>query len=343
LPGLTRQSIPGEGGLSLLFISFEIDHSHGIVCLTETNGMAVRLVVAVTDGDWFDHLRVKSELAEVNFWSPSAKNFQALEPGELFLFKLHAPQNFIVGGGVFAYANSLPCSLAWEAFGESNGANSLLEMRERIAKYRHTTPGDRSDFAIGCRVLTQPFFLPEQRWIPVPASWSSNIVSFKGYSTEEADGLMLWKAVQSGLASPPVGFAEEQPRYGEPVLVRPRLGQGAFRVVVTDNYQRRCAVSGERTLPALDAAHIRPFSDGGSHEASNGILLRRDIHSLFDSGYVTISPEMKFEVSRCIKEEFENGRHYYALHGQTIAKPDELMRQPDVSALIWHNENCYRG
>jgi putative restriction endonuclease len=305
--------------------------------------MAIQLVVAVTDGDWFDHLRVKSELAEVNFWSPSAKNFHALEPGELFLFKLHAPRNFIVGGGVFAYANSLPCSLAWEAFGESNGAHSLLEMRARISKYRHTAPDDRSDFAIGCRILTQPFFLPEQHWIPMPASWSSNIVSFKGYSTEESEGLMLWNAVQSGLASTPFGFAEEQARYGEPVLVRPRLGQGAFRVVVTDNYQRRCAVSGERTLPALDAAHIRPFAEGGSHEASNGILLRRDIHSLFDAGYVTISPDMKFEVSRRIKEEFENGRHYYALHGQTVAKPDEQRRQPDVSALIWHNNYCYRG
>jgi putative restriction endonuclease len=306
--------------------------------------MSVRLVVAVTDGDWFDHLRVKSELAEVNFWSPSATNFRALEPGELFLFKLHSPRNFIVGGGVFAYANSLPCSLAWEAFGEANGAKSLLEMRSRIMKYRRTAPDDRSDFAIGCRILTQPFFLPEQRWIPIPESWSSNIVSFKGYDTDDTDGLMLWNAVQDGLTgSPSFGFAEQQARYGEPVLVRPRLGQGAFRVVVTDSYQRRCAVSGERTLPALDAAHIRPFADGGLHEASNGILLRRDIHSLFDSGYVTISPDMKFEVSRRIKEEFENGRHYYALHGQTIADPTNPRSRPQRSALIWHNENLFRG
>jgi putative restriction endonuclease len=114
-------------------------------------------------------------------------------------------------------------------------------------------------------------------------------------------------------------------------------------VVVTDNYQRRCAVSGERTLPALGAAHIRPFSDGGRHEASNGILLRRDIHSLFDAGYVTVSPDLKFEVSRRIREEFENGRHYYAFHGQLITKPDDPGRRPDVSALIWHNENRYKG
>ena len=45
-------------------------------------------------------------------------------PGEFFLFKLHAPRNVIVGGGIFAYANALPWSLAWEAFGEANGARS---------------------------------------------------------------------------------------------------------------------------------------------------------------------------------------------------------------------------
>src|SRR5215472_160249 len=83
--------------------------------------MAVRLLVAVTDRDWFEHLRTKPALSEVNFWAPGASSFRALDAGELFLFKLHAPLNFIVGGGVFTYANTLPCSLAWEAFHEGNG------------------------------------------------------------------------------------------------------------------------------------------------------------------------------------------------------------------------------
>lgn len=306
--------------------------------------MGVRLVVAVTDGDWFDHLRQKADLAEVNFWAPSAGSFKALEPGELFLFKLHAPRNFIVGGGVFAYANALPCSLAWEAFGEANGALSFAQMRKRIAKYRKAAPDDRSDFVVGCRILTQPFFFAEQDWIPVPESWAPNIVSFKGYSTDDSDGLRLWDAVQSAIAAPTTaGFSDQQARYGEPILVRPRLGQGAFRILVTDSYRRRCAISGEKTLPALDAAHIQPFADGGAHEASNGILLRRDIHSLFDAGYVTISPDLKFEVSRRIREEFENGRHYYELHGQTITVPEDSRRAPDRMALSWHNDNLFRG
>lgn len=306
--------------------------------------MGINLVIAVTDGDWFDMLRQQSNLAEVNFWAPSAANFRALQPGEMFLFKLHAPRNVIVGGGIFAYANALPCSLAWEAFREGNGARSLPEMRARIARYRRVDPSDRSDFGIGCRILTQPFFFAERDWIPVPASWSPNIVSFKTYRTGDADGLALWEAVNGRMNHPDFpGIAEAQARFGEPQLIRPRLGQGAFRVLVTDIYQRRCAVTQERTLPALEAAHIRPYGDGGAHEARNGLLLRRDIHSLFDAGYVTVTPDLRFEVSQRIKEEFNNGRHYYALHGHKIDAPSDVGQRPDPDALTWHNEHCFRG
>ena len=112
---------------------------------------------------------------------------------------------------------------------------------------------------------------------------------------------------------------------------------------MTDIYQRRCAVTQERTLPALEAAHIRPYGDGGDHEAQNGLLLRRDIHSLFDAGYVTVTPDLRFEVSRRIKEEFDNGKHYYALHGHKINAPLDVGRRPDPEALTWHNEHCFRG
>lgn len=89
--------------------------------------MAIKLVVAVTDSDWFTHLRRLYNPPEVNFWAPSNANFKALRPGELFLFKLHAPRNYIVGGGIFAHATSLPCSIAWETFGEFNGAATFSQ------------------------------------------------------------------------------------------------------------------------------------------------------------------------------------------------------------------------
>ena len=303
----------------------------------------INLVIAVTDGEWFEMLRRQPNLSEVNFWSPSPRNFHTLQPGELFLFKLHAPHNVIAGGGIFAYSNLLPCSLAWDAFREANGAQSLQEMRTQIMRYRKTGLDDKSDFEIGCRILTQPFFFEERDWIPVPSSWSPNIVSFKKYNTADTEGLAVWETVNARLNRLQLpSVAEDQARYGEPSRIRPRLGQGAFRVLVTDIYQRRCAVTRERTLPALEAAHIRPYGEGGTHEARNGLLLRRDIHSLFDAGYVTVTPSFHFEVSRRIREEFENGRDYYALHGHLISVPEEIAQQPDPAVLDWHNEHCFR-
>jgi putative restriction endonuclease len=239
-------------------------------------------------------------------------------------------------------------ALVWEAFGEANGAANLPEMRQRILRYRDLPTGNRDPIEIGCRILTQPFFWPEELWLRPPPSWKPNIVRFKTFTTDDDEGLALWGAVQErnaasitpiapGLAATPL------PRYGEPTLIRPRLGQGGFRMMVTGLYERKCAITRERTLPALEAAHIRPYNEGGEHAASNGILLRRDIHSLFDAGYVTVTPKFEFEVSRRIKEEFENGREYYALHGRTVQVPGRVERRPEVAALRWHNEERYLG
>lgn len=302
--------------------------------------MAVRIVVGVTDRDWFEHLRARPAITEVNFWSPSPRPFRALTPGELFLFKLKAPVDRIVGGGIFTHANDMPSSLAWEAFGEANGAASLAQMRRRIAHYRRDGVDRPADFVIGCRILSNAVFWPEALWLEPPASWVRTIVSFKGFGTDEPEGRALWDAVAERMAA--TGIPEEDlPRFGAPQIVRPRLGQGGFRVLVTDRYDRRCAVTGEKTLPALDAAHIRPYAEGGPHAASNGLLLRRDIHSLFDGGYVTVTPDLRFEVSPRIREEFQNGRHYYALHGSTVRRPADPGDRPNPALLRWHNETVF--
>ena len=150
--------------------------------------MAPNLYVGITDRQWFELLSASMPLDEVNFWSPSGRPFRSLSPGELFLFKLHAPDNFIVGWGVFAHDLALPCSLAWETFGIANGARNFAEMRARIARYRRVDPALREDFVIGCRVLTQPSFLAEKDWIPAPSTWAREIVQGKTYSVDELKG-----------------------------------------------------------------------------------------------------------------------------------------------------------
>ena len=76
----------------------------------------MKLWIGVTDKNWFDHL-ARFRPDEVNFWQPSgSRTFRVLQPGEPFLFKLHAPNNFIVGGRYFIRYSALPASLAWKAF-----------------------------------------------------------------------------------------------------------------------------------------------------------------------------------------------------------------------------------
>ena len=113
--------------------------------------------------------------------------------------------------------------------------------------------------------------------------------------------------------------------------------------MVMDAYGRRCAITGEKTLPALDAAHIRPFSELQSHEVQNGILMRSDIHRLFDQGYVTVTPDLRFRVSPQIRDQFHNGVIYYYLHDRPVKVPDAVEQRPDNSALEWHSSTIYRG
>lgn len=304
----------------------------------------VNLFVAITDQSWFELLS-KECPDEVNFWQPSgARNFAALSAGELFLFKLHAPNDFLVGGGVFSHASNVPLSLAWEAFGIKNGVHSLAEMRQRIARYRRDDAllDARTDPPVGCRILTQPFFWPREQWLPVPRNFARNIVTGKRYDTDDAEGRYLWHAVAERSALV-ISELQSGRRFGTPQMVRPRLGQGAFRLAVTDAYERRCAVSGEKTLPILDAAHIRSYGEGGEHDPANGLLLRTDIHRLFDLGYVTVTDEHRFEVSRRLKQDFDNGCHYYDLHGVAVRSPRPGYAAPAADSLAWHREHRYLG
>ena len=115
-------------------------------------------------------------------------------------------------------------------------------------------------------------------------------------------------------------------------------------MLVTEAYDRRCAVTGEKTLPVLEAAHIRPYAESGPHLVSNGLLLRSDLHTLFDRGYITVTPALRVEVSRRIREEFENGREYYKHHGQPLAvKPGSPHDRPARDFLRWHTESRFLG
>jgi putative restriction endonuclease len=304
--------------------------------------------VGVTDFDWYEFLAYRPELTEINFWQPGGRvPFRVLSPGDLFLFKLHSPNNFIVGGGFFETSSLLPVSLAWETFGAGNGVASLTVMRARIAKYRRQPQQPTEDYTIGNIVLQQPFFLRQEAWIPVPSDFSLNIVQGKSYDLDKGSGLELWTALEGRLAANAViperniSDGSFTRMFSDPVLARRRLGQGGFRILVTDTYQRQCAITSEHTLPVLEAAHIKPVTQGGEHLVSNGLLLRSDIHTLFDRGYVTVTPDYKFRVSKRLNDDWRNGKIYYSQNDQRINLPSDPASRPDRQLLEWHADTIF--
>jgi putative restriction endonuclease len=307
----------------------------------------MKYFVGVTDNDWFRFLANLGP-EEVNFWRPSPTRFRAVSEGAPFLFKLHSPEDFIVGGGFLVKFERLPLSLAWDAFGRKNGLPDFDLFARKIASYRRDSAPDPT---IGCLVLNEPFFFAEDQWIPVPGDWSPNIVTGKSYDTSTPAGRRLWAQVEERLLldstrKMDVGTAslirEGRPLFGREYLHRSRLGQGAFRVLVTSAYGRRCSISGERTLPVLEAAHIKPHSVSGPNRVNNGLLLRSDFHILFDRGYLTVTPDLTVVTSRRIKDEFDNGREYLAFHGRSLESvPENADDSPDRSYLEWHNQRVF--
>ena len=314
--------------------------------------------VAVTHHRWFEHLAPRRFCDEVNFWRPSAKHSFNGPAGSPFLFKLKAPHNAIGGFGIVTRFTRLPDWLAWECFEQGNGAATFAEMEQRLNEIR-----DRNKFVdagpvpqIGCILLSNAVFFPRELWIPQPLDWAPRNLTYQRYDLGEGEGLRIWRdcqerleALRSEAGTFPISHvfetALEDPeayRFGAPRLILPRLGQGTFRVAVTDAYGRACAVTGEHSLPVLEAAHIKPYAQSGPHDVGNGLLLRADLHRLFDQGYLTVTPELCLEVSPRLRIDYENGRTYYPMAGP-IVPPREQPDHPNREYLTWRNENVYRG
>ena len=314
--------------------------------------------VGNTDIGWFKFLRER-RLDDVNFWQPGGNSsFRVIERGAPFLFRLKAPINAIGGVGFFSTHAFLPIGVAWDAFSLGNGCASLNELKKVIDGYRKNRGESSYNPVIGCIILTNPIFFNDDDFIPDAENWHRSIVQGKSFHDDERIGRSLWKAVEERLEKDRffesyhgeenqlqlVDSLSDSPRYRESILSHVRLGQGAFRIMVTEACHGRCAVTGDHTLPVLEAAHIKPFSESGPDLVSNGILLRADIHKLFDAGYVTITPDYRLEVSQRLKTEFENGRIYYDMHGRRLQVIPETQHDiPRKEFLSWHCDNVYKA
>lgn len=313
----------------------------------------MRAVVAITDKRWSDYLRARAYLTEANFWIPSSTGFRALATGEPMLFKTHAPDNKLVGGGFLSGFVTLRVTEAWRFFGEGNGRGSIAEVLQEVNQYR-SRQGKAwdPDPEIGCILLRNLFFASDGQDLPAPPEFSrGGIQRYKKYDLSEAHSAHIASAFSQLRATARLDLAWNEdlrvevlgPTTGDPRLTTPRVGQDAFKALVLGAYHRHCAITGSRIEPVLEAAHIRPVKDGGLHQVANGMLLRSDVHKLFDDGYLGVDDKLRLRVSPRLKSEFGNGVEFYERErrGLTIAAPVHRRERPDREALTWHMDTVF--
>lgn len=119
--------------------------------------------------------------------------------------------------------------------------------------------------------------------------------------------------------------------------VERRLGQGKFRSDVLQAYGSTCAISGSSETRVLEAAHIWPIASGGQHAADNALLLRADLHNLFDLGMITIAPKWRIEVSSQVQDA-----EYRRFHGKSLNVPRGV-KQVALKQQLARHRNFHLG
>ncbi len=118
--------------------------------------------------------------------------------------------------------------------------------------------------------------------------------------------------------------------------VRMRQGQAGFRRQLLDAYGQRCAISNYDAVEALEAAHILPYRGPVTNHAQNGLLLRSDLHSLFDLGLVAVHED----TYRVILAQELRATKYRAFEGLIISVPTSAILKPSQKALARHRQEA---
>lgn len=134
--------------------------------------------------------------------------------------------------------------------------------------------------------------------------------------------------------------AEETPPGVDPeawAQILRRRGQRDFREQLLQAYGRKCAITGCEVVAALEAAHITPYSEVRTHGVSNGLLLRADIHTLFDLYLITVDPS-----TLCVRVAPSLRADYGEWEGSLLSVPGARRSRPSLERIADHYERWSR-
>lgn len=186
----------------------------------------------------------------------------------------------------------------------------------RGGKIDTDTPGWERGFRTGWELTPQVAKQFEAAW--------AEAVGATPHTPSSADSSRPTEEVRPFNAGAVVADAERVKRE-----INARRGQAKFREQLLRVYDSRCVVTGCTAAAALEAAHIIPFCGSTTDHIANGLLLRSDIHTLFDLNLIRIHPSKRTVViAKSLK-----GTEYAKLAGRALHKPSDRNHQPDAAAL----------
>ena len=157
-------------------------------------------------------------------------------------------------------------------------------------------------------------------------------LEFHGFGIDEIEASISAEMMileQAGLD----GFEASRIRERAWQQVTQRRGQSKFRDLLLDAYQCRCAVTRTNVPSVLEAAHIEPYSGAASNVVSNGLLLDRNTHALFDRGLLVVLPDLTTRLAPSVQDSS------LSLHdGRRLWVPDDKSLKPDLRLLENHRQ-----
>ncbi|MBM3456567.1 MAG: HNH endonuclease [Bacteroidetes bacterium] len=285
--------------------------------------------ISPTDIEWFKFLRTEGLNSEINFWTPTPWNVSRLASGERLYFMLKSPIRKIGGYGQFVEYKNMSVNDAWNKYGFKNGCTSKQELIDRLDKYKASNSSDErsvTDSEIGCIVLTNAVYFDDDKFLDLDnyeIDFSRFIVKIKYYNEMDPLEIVTQSTVNEFELLPTSLEKLKKSR-----LLTERKGQGNFRAIITTAYSNKCCITNETTPELLEAAHIQPYFDENSNHVKNGLLLRVDLHKLYDNGLLYIDETFKIHISPEVKSEY-----YQKLNGATIRLPVNNNLHPSIEAL----------
>ena len=285
--------------------------------------------IAPTDYTWFETLRQNNLNSFVNFWTPTPWKVKSLSKGSRLYFMLKSPIRKCAGFGNFLDYKEMSMNQAWIEFGRRNGCSSKEELRKKITLYLEKnskqTLRNKDDYKIGCIILSNCEYWKDEEYLNVEdfsISFPKEVVKLKYFKNDDL--------IKSSLSLPEkkdfeLVFAKKEI---SETLITKREGQAQFKRRMLETYSNRCCISGEETPELLEAAHIQPYINSKSNHSQNGLLLRKDLHTLFDNGLLNISQLYKIRLSPQIKSKY-----YLDFEGKSLSLPLEEINYPSKQAL----------